>query len=70
MTAPKMNAKPKGSASLVRQNFRIARSLWADQLNFPKLSQLKMLSRASGLALAAGDLILLDGKWYVTSAGL
>lgn len=70
MAVPKNDVKPKGSASLVRQNCRIARSLWADQLSLSKLSQLRALSRTSGLALASGELLLLDGTWYVTSGGL
>jgi len=70
LAAPKQNPKPKGSASLVRRNVRIARSLWPDELNFSRLSQLRTLSRASGLALATGELLLLDGRWYVTSGGL
>jgi hypothetical protein len=34
------------------------------------MSSLKELSYAYGLSVAAGDLQLLDGKWYVTHAGL
>jgi hypothetical protein len=34
------------------------------------MSGLKELSYAYGLSVAAGDLQLLDGKWYVTHAGL
>jgi hypothetical protein len=34
------------------------------------MSNLKMLSYGYGLSVAAGDLQLLDGKWYVTHAGL
>jgi hypothetical protein len=66
----KKSADPKGSASLVRQNVRIAKSLWANELSVSRLSQLRTLSRLSGLALAAGELLLLDGRWYVTSGGL
>jgi hypothetical protein len=34
------------------------------------MSSLKELTYAYGLSLAAGDVQLLDGKWYVTHAGL
>jgi len=33
-------------------------------------SALKKLTRESGLALAAGEILWLNGGWYVTSGGL
>jgi hypothetical protein len=56
--------------SLVRTNIRLARSLWRDQLGPLRLPELKKLSRHPGLSIASGELLLLDGKWYVTHAGL
>ena len=55
---------------LTRQNLRFAKSLWPDELNSLQLSELRTLSRESGLALTSGEILLLDGRWYVTSAGL
>jgi hypothetical protein len=34
------------------------------------LSELRTLSRKSGMDLALGEILLLNGRWYVTSAGL
>jgi hypothetical protein len=34
------------------------------------LSELRTLSRKAGMDLALGEILLLNGRWYVTSAGL
>jgi hypothetical protein len=56
--------------SLVRQNTKLAKSLWYDELGPFNLSTLKKLTRESGLALVAGEILWLNGGWYVTSGGL
>src|SRR5229473_4946135 len=56
--------------SLVRQNTNLAKSLWSGELGPFNLSALKKLTRESGLALAAGEILWLHGGWYVTSGGL
>ncbi len=56
--------------SLVRQNTKLAKSLWSGELSPFNLSTLKKLTRESGLALAAGEILWLNGGWYVTSGGL
>ena len=43
---------------------------WLKQLSPAQLDQLKALLAHHGLSLAAGDVQLLDGKWYVTHSGL
>ncbi len=56
--------------SLRRKNLRLAKIRWpggAERLN---LEALRSLSDHFGLSIALGDLILLDGRWYVTHAGL
>ena len=58
------------SSSLVRKNIRLASSLWRDELRPLSLPELKKLTRNSGLSIASGEVLLLDGKWYVTHAGL
>jgi hypothetical protein len=56
--------------SLVRQNTKFAKVLWSGELSLFNLSALKKLTRESGLALAAGEILWLNGGWYVTSGGL
>ena len=70
MTTLKNNASSKDLKSLVRQNVSLARSLWRDQLRPSSLSELKKLSRQSGLSVASSEVLFLEGRWYVTSAGL
>ena len=53
-----------------RQNLGLARRFWSAQIDRERLSSLKQLSQNYGLSIAAGDIQLLDGRWYVTHAGL
>ena len=55
--------------NIFRLNSRIARSIWGNP-SASTMSSLKELTYAYGLSVAAGDVQLLDGKWYVTHAGL
>jgi hypothetical protein len=50
------------------QNVRLAHRNWA--VSATQMATLKALTQEMGLSVAAGDLTLLDGKWYVTHAGL
>ena len=50
-------------------NARLARSLWGP-LSIFVTKHLRMLTDGYALSLAAGDLILLEGRWYITHAGL
>ncbi len=69
MTKPRPNEKAKG-ISIVRRNVRVARLLWRGELGPVSLQELKRLSHNSGLSVASGEILLLDGKRYVTHAGL
>jgi hypothetical protein len=51
-----------------RCNRRIARQLWG-QISPMVLSGLKELTSDYLLSVASGDLLLLDGRWYVTHIG-
>jgi hypothetical protein len=51
------------------REIRMARLLWGN-LNKFLIENLFALLRAHGLSVKKGDLLLLDGKWYVTHAGL
>lgn len=52
-----------------RPNVKLARTLWGE-LPQVALRGLKELTERYALSVAAGDLQFLDGRWYVTHAGL
>lgn len=52
-----------------RSNIKLARCLWG-ALQPTARARLRDLTVKHGFDVAAGDLQLLDGKWYVTHAGL
>lgn len=52
-----------------RANMKLARRLWG-ALQPAARGRLRELTMKHGFDVAAGDLQLLDGKWYVTHAGL
>ena len=56
--------------TLVRRNVRAARTRWGVQLSPTQRASLREYTRQFGVSVAAGDLLLLDGHWYVTHAGL
>ncbi len=60
---------PSGTSALVRCNFTGARLRWGF---LPKstLWALKELTSDHQLSIRSGDLLLLDGRWYVTHTGL
>jgi hypothetical protein len=62
--------KSRQIGSLIRENTRLAKFLWSGELDPCSLAVLKELTRESGLALAAREIIWLNGGWYVTSGGL
>src|SRR5882724_10199423 len=55
---------------LVRKNMNLAKGKWVNALTRHHLQVLRSLTEDYGLAVALGDLLLLDGAWYVTHAGL
>lgn len=59
----------KKNVLLVRRNLRLARNTWVG-LSRNKLDELKLLTKRHSISLAAGDIQLLDGRWYVTHSGL
>jgi len=56
-------------ARLWRRNRRLARQKWGLERNHPLLAALKSLTEDLALSVS-GDVILLQGNWYVTHAGL
>src|SRR5271169_1522416 len=53
---------------LAVQNVRLARRHW--EVSAEQVTALRALTEELQLSIAAGDLMLLDSKWYVTHAGL
>src|SRR2546427_231998 len=60
----------KDAADLRGKNLRLAKRRWFGELARTDLVALKSLSQQYGFSIALGDLLLLEGKWYVTHAGL
>ena len=59
----------KKQTKAVRVNCNLAQQAWGE-LARPALSALKELTTVFGLSVALGDVQLIDGRWYVTHAGL
>ncbi len=57
------------NSQIFRRNARSARSLWGE-LPASAMDGLKHLTKMHSLSVGAGDLMLLEGRWYVTYAGL
>jgi len=55
---------------LVTLNRRLAKSRWGALLSQTHLSTLAELSMEFEFSLAMGDVVLLEGRWYVTHTGL
>jgi hypothetical protein len=59
----------KRSSILFRSNRKLATFIWGE-LSLGVLKNLRHLTDAHDLSVAAGDLQLLDRRWYVTHGGL
>jgi hypothetical protein len=66
----KKNTWTREAMAVEKQNVKLAKSLWPSDLEPRHLCALKKLSGEFGLSLASGELLLLNGSWYVTAAGL
>jgi hypothetical protein len=54
---------------LIRQNLRIVKRLYPNVTEL-QLSTLREISASLRLSISSGDLMLLDGRWYITHSGL
>jgi len=54
---------------VLRSNVKLAKTTWGT-LSRTALHALKELTERHGLSIAGGDLQRMDGRWYVTNAGL
>jgi hypothetical protein len=59
----------KKQTRTLRLNCRLAQKTWGE-LAPTALCALRQLSIAFGLSVALGDVQLIDGRWYITHAGL
>jgi len=57
-------------SQLIQENMNLAEVKWNSQLGDSQRQALRFLSRGYGFRVALGDLLLLDGNWYVTHSGL
>jgi len=55
-------------ATLIRGNNRLAKRYW--NITTKQMATLRTLTSRLQLSIAAGDLQLIEGRWYVTHAGL
>jgi len=55
---------------LIRRNVELAKGNWFGELGKQHLQTLRSLTENYGFVVALGDLLLLEGRWYVTHAGL
>jgi hypothetical protein len=53
-----------------KRNLTLARRLWCGQIHREQQRALKSLCENYGLSVAAGDLQLLESRWYITHTGL
>ena len=65
-----MNAHSKKNALLIRRNLRLARSRWGKHLGVALERNLAIWSDELRVSIESGDLLLVEGKWYVTHSGL
>ncbi len=56
--------------NLISENRRLATRRWRAEFGRTSIKSLDSLSRQSGFSIALGDLLFLDGAWYVTHSGL
>jgi hypothetical protein len=56
-------------SNAVTKNAELAQTLWSNLPEFTS-EMLQELTKKYFLGIASGDLVLLDGKWYVTHSGV
>ncbi len=53
-----------------RRQLTLAKKLWPNQIGHLQAKALKLLCIQHDLTLAYGDVLLLEGRWYITHVGL
>ena len=64
-----MNDKKSHSVPHFEYELRVAKKIWPE-LSEGQIQQLELLIQRCKFCINAGDLLLLEGKWYVTHSGL
>jgi hypothetical protein len=54
----------------VRRNLRLAQARWGDELSTAVKLALRIYSEELSVSIENGDLLLIEGGWYVTNSGL
>src|ERR1017187_3824617 len=65
-----MNTHTKKNVLLLRRNLRLARPRWGRHLGVALEQALAAWSEEFRISIDSGDLLLIEGKWYVTHTGL
>jgi hypothetical protein len=65
-----ISARRKQDGNPFRKNLEWARNLWSEQFDRRQIESLRALSERYFFTVGIGDLQFLDGRWYVTHAGL
>jgi len=65
-----MDREAQTRQSAVLGDIRLAQQLWPEQTSKILVQQLASLVERHGFCVLAGDIQLLNGKWYVTHSGL
>jgi len=63
-------SREKRVVGAVIPEIRFARRIWGTIITGGLLEQLRELVETMGISVTAGDIQLLDGKWYVSHSGL
>jgi hypothetical protein len=62
--------KVQSDHELYKKNLDTSQNLWNIHFSELQLEQLKVLSERYEFSVASGDLLIVDGRWYVTHTGL
>jgi hypothetical protein len=60
----------RSKCDLSRKNLASAKRKWPAQMNRHQIQALRLLTNSYQLSVVGGDLLLLEGGWYVTHTGL
>jgi hypothetical protein len=65
-----MNRETNKSGRSTAYELRCAKRIWGANLSLRLLQQLKEMVETAAISVTAGDIQVLDGRWYITHAGL
>jgi len=65
-----MNNRLSQRGDLIRQNLRATRTKWGVNLSADGKRALRFYSEHLRMSVERGDLLLIDGRWYVSHSGL